>query len=345
MTELNVKTVAVIVPCRNEKKHIQRFISSLLQQDIRGLELEIIIADGMSDDGTRATLEAIARQQTAIRVIDNEAQIASTGLNKAIKFARSEVIIRMDVHAEYAPDYIRTCVSVLGETGATNVGGPASTKAEGYVQETVRLAYHSPFSAGGARFHNVDYTGPVDTVTYGCWRKASLEQLGLFDEELVRNQDDELNLRILKNGGTVWQSAAIRSWYYPRSSLGALFKQYKQYGYWKVRVIQKHGRPASIRHLVPAAFVATLGLTGAIAVFWSPIRYPLLYLISLYGALALAASLVACRTPRNWRYLPLMPLTFAAFHVGYGFGFMRGLVDFAILRTGARSGMRSLSRS
>jgi succinoglycan biosynthesis protein ExoA len=191
-------------------------------------------------------------------VIDNPGRIVSTGLNSAIKAARGEIVVRMDAHTEYAPDYVQQCVAVLQETGADNVGGPARTRAETYLEKAVAAAYHSRFAVGGARFHDVNYEGWVDTVTYGCWRREAFDRFGYFDEELVRNQDDEHNLRIIRDGGKIWQSPKIRSWYRPRGSLSALFKQYMQYGYWKVRVIQKHKLPASWRHLVPGAFVLAL---------------------------------------------------------------------------------------
>src|SRR5262249_25260654 len=124
-----------------------------------------------------------------------------------------------------------------------------------YVSRAIAAAFRSPFSAGGANSHDPRHEGPVDSVYLGCWRRDVFSRVGLFDEELVRNQDDEWNLRLIRSGGTIWQSPRIRSWYRPRASLAALFQQYRQYGYWKVRVIQKHRRPASPRHLVPVLFL------------------------------------------------------------------------------------------
>lgn len=216
-----------------------------------------------SPSGLRSHPSSLSR----LRLISNPGRITPTGLNAAIRGAQGDIIIRMDAHTEYAADYVRQCVEVLETTGADNVGGPAQTKAETYMEKVVAAAYHSPFSVGGARFHNVNYEGWVDTVTYGCWRRETFERFGYFDEELVRNQDDEHNLRILRGGGKIYQSPKIQSWYRPRGSLTALFKQYMQYGYWKVRVIQKHKLPASWRHLVPGAFVLSLGLLFLLAAF------------------------------------------------------------------------------
>ncbi len=322
--------VSVIVPCRNERAYLENFLASMLRQERDGLEVEFLIADGMSDDGTREILQQYATRHPELRVIENPGKFVSTGLNAAIRAARGDIIARMDVHTEYAPDYLRQCVRVLGESGAGNVGGPARTRSRGHQQAAVCLAYHSPFSCGGAAFHNTAYEGPADTVTYGCWQKSTLEKLGGFDEELIRNQDDELNLRLSRAGGKIWQSTAIQSWYYPRASWGAVFRQYMQYGYWKVRVIQKHQLPASIRHLVPGGFVGSLIALAALAPFSRLASGTLVGLAGIYLTANLLASLWTCRTPGTRRYLPRLPGIFMAYHFGYGYGFLRGLIDFGL---------------
>ncbi len=322
---LNV--VSVVVPCRNEIRHIHPFMRSLLAQQLpAGLEMEILIADGMSDDGTRAVLEAYRAAHPSITVLDNPRGIVSPGLNECIRRARGEVIVRMDVHSEYAPDYVRRCLEVLEESGADNVGGPARTMARGYMQKAIALAYHSGFACGGARFHDPSYEGWVDTVTFGCWRKPTLEDLGLFDEALVRNQDDELNLRLVRRGGRIWQSPRIRCWFKPRSTLGALFRQYGQYGYWKVYVIRRHRLPASVRHLVPAAFVAALLLLAAAAPFSAAAARLLALGAGSYIAGALGATALACRDVSRLKYAPVLPVVFAAYHFSYGFGFIAGML-------------------
>lgn len=337
--------VSIIVPCRNEAGAIGPFLRDLLAQEPlpAGQAVEILIADGRSDDGTRAIIEGVAAGDPRVVLIDNPGRIVSTGLNAAIRAARGEIIIRMDVHTEYERDYARQCVATLERTGAENVGGPARTRAEGRLQRAVAAAYHSPFSVGGARFHDPDYEGELDTVTYGCWRKATLLRLGLFDEELVRNQDDELNLRLRLSGGRIWQSARIRSWYRPRSSLTALFKQYAQYGYWKVRVIQKHGRPASPRHLVPVLFVLGVAF-GWLAGFLHPWLW-LAYAGALGFYLVLNVAFSAAAAARSgWDLFPLLPAVFLTYHLSYGAGFALGIVDFLVLRRGGREAMAALSR-
>src|SRR6266566_1719845 len=245
--------ISVIIACRNERKHIRNCLDSLCRQALGDIKIEVLIADGMSDDGTRQILDLYRRIVLPLRVIDNRDKIASAGLNAAIRAARGEIIIRMDAHSEYAPDYIRRCLEVLDETSADNVGGPALTRADGYLGRAIALAYHCAFSCGGAKFHDPEYEGYVDTVPYGCWRRSTLERIGFFDDGLGCNQDDELNFRLTSSGGKIWQSPKIVSWYRPRTRLTALFRQYFQYGFWKVSVLRKHGRPASWRHLIPGA--------------------------------------------------------------------------------------------
>lgn len=315
--------VSVIVPVRREMAVIERFLASLAAQDAGDFEWEAIIADGMSDDGTVDVLAKWAQRWLKLTVIDNPRGYVSSGLNAAVLAARGDIIVRMDAHSEYAPDYLRQCIAVLQETGADNVGGPALTRATGWMARAIAAAYHSRFGSGGARFHDPNYEGPVDTVPYGCWRRATLERAGLFDESLVRNQDDELNLRIVRGGGRVWQSPRIRSWYWPRSSLRALFTQYFQYGLWKVAVIRKHRRPASWRHLAPGVCVL-LGVGLAMAsVFWRLPLFVLCGLAGVYAALSLVASVAAARR-YGWDLLPALPVVFAVYQVAYGLGFLGG---------------------
>jgi succinoglycan biosynthesis protein ExoA len=329
---LKNKTISVVVACRNESKHIRAFLDSFLAQDLEGVDWELIIADGMSHDGTAEFLAEFVRANERVTLIQNPSRIVATGLNAAIRAARGEIILRMDAHTEYMRNYIKKCVTTLEITGAQNVGGPARTKADGLHARAIQAAYHSRFSTGGARFHNDSYTGYVDTVPYGCWTKETLLRLGLFDEQLTRNQDDELNLRLIRSGGKIWQSAEIVSWYRPRTTLSSLFRQYFQYGFWKVCVIQKHRIPASWRHLIPGAFVLlSLGLilsplaivasgrTSAAEEVWAASAA----FFVMYAIGCLIAAYFAARR-FGWQLLPRLPITFAVFHFSYGLGFLAG---------------------
>jgi glycosyltransferase involved in cell wall biosynthesis len=333
----------VIVPARNERQCILHCLEGVLGQEYPADRLEVIVADGMSTDGTRDLLADLAARDPRVRIIDNPRGIVSTGLNAAIRLARGEVIVRVDAHTEYAPQYVAECVAVLAETEADNVGGPARTRALTYGERAVAAAYHSRFSVGGARFHNVAYEGPVDTVTYGCWKRATFDRVGLFDEELVRNQDDEHNLRLTRAGGRVWQSPRIESWYRPRGSLAALFRQYAQYGYWKVWVIRKHRLPASVRHVIPGLFLVTCSLLALAAPFWTPALFALAGLVGTYLFSVMFASCWVSRSA-GWDLLPILPAVFGCYHFGYGYGFLRGLTDCLLRRKRPGPAFTSLTR-
>jgi cellulose synthase/poly-beta-1,6-N-acetylglucosamine synthase-like glycosyltransferase len=327
--------ISIVVPCRNESRAIERFLESILKQDLADLQYEVIVADGMSDDGTHEILEKAQEQHPYIRLIDNPTRIVSTGLNAAIYAARGDIIVRMDVHTEYKEDYIRRCVEVLGITGADNVGGACIAKGKGYVGSAIAAAFQCAFAVGGARWHRPGHKGPVDTVHLGCWRREVLQEIGFFDESLVRNQDDELNLRIVRAGGTIWQEPEIVSWYHPRSSFASLFRQYFQYGFWKVAVIRKHRLPASWRHLVPGAFVlanglflAALALRGVSTLAWPAWSANFgAVMDTLYVCASLFFAFITARV-RGWALLPLLPLVFAIYHIAYGLGFLAGTVYF-----------------
>jgi succinoglycan biosynthesis protein ExoA len=336
MTDRQDVRVTIIVACRNEIQHISDLLDSLLSQEMAGLSWEAIIADGMSDDGTSEVLKKYSVKSPQLRVIVNPGRIVSTGLNAAIRAARGEIIIRMDAHTAYAPDYCRLCVETLSHTGADNVGGPARTKAVGVRAQAVAAAYHSRFSSGGAKFHDARYEGWVDTLAYGCWRKTTLERIGLFDETLVRNQDDELNLRLTRAGGRIWQNPAIFSWYSARPNLSSLFHQYFQYGFWRVAVIRKHRLPGSWRQVVPIGFVllnvfllASIAVTGvAGTASWFHASLNLWLTLAAAYALATLTASVATARQHGWATLPYLPAVFATFHFSYGLGFLAGLRSF-----------------
>ncbi|MGH7992516.1 MAG: glycosyltransferase family 2 protein [Limisphaerales bacterium] len=332
-----------MLPCRNEQGYIQDCLESILNQELPEGGLEILVADGMSNDGTREYLEQAARTQPQIRVLDNPGRIVSTGLNAAIRAARGEIIVRMDAHTIYAPDYVRQCLAVRRKTGADNVGGPMQTTATTFMERAIRAGFHSIFAVGNARSHLAGYEGYVDTVIYGCWKKEMFERIGYFDEELVRNQDDEHNFRLTRAGGKIYQSRRVRSWYHVRGSLRALFRQYMQYGYWKVLVIRKHRMPASWRHLVPGAFVGSLGLLLAAGCFWTPAWWIAVGLAMLYtAAISVAAMMIAART--QWTLLPVLPAVLACYHFGYGYGFLRGILDFVIRKNAPETKFVQLTR-
>ncbi len=318
-----MKTVSVIVPCRNERAFIEPFCDSLFAQALpAGWQLQAVIADGQSDDGTAEWLRERAASDRRLRVIDNPGRIVSTGLNRALSLADGEFIVRMDVHTVYAADYVAECIAAWQRSGADNVGGAWVAVGSAPMQRAICAVFQSRWISGGARSRLRDYEGEVDTVYLGAWPRDSFTRFGGFDEGLVRNQDDEHNLRIVSSGGRVWQSARIRSAYTPRARLGALWRQYLQYGYWKPYVMKKHGQAASLRHLVPGLFVLAL-LLSLLLLPWS--AWPLVGLLLAYVAVLLLAS--ASLAGQGASVLLRAPAVIAAYHLGYGLGSVLGWID------------------
>ena len=336
-------SVSAVIPCRNEARHIESCVRSLLAQEPIAGGIEVIVADGMSTDGTREILARLARQDSRLKLVDNPARTTAVGMNTGIRHARGEFIAIMGAHSEYAADYLRASLAVSRATGADNVGGSMVCRGQNRLQRAIAAAHHSPFSAGGARWHDVAYEGPADTVFGGFYRRSVFERIGYFDESLLRNQDDELNLRLILAGGKIWHSPKIRSCYCPRASLGALFRQYLQYGYWKVAVIKKHRRPAALRHLVPGLFVLALMILPPLSLVFAPLLFLWLAALAAYVSANGAAS-VATAARTEWGFLPLLPLVFACYHFGYGIGFLRGIVG-AIFRRPPSAALTQLTRA
>jgi len=323
--------VTVIIPVRNEEEYIEKCLNSILNCDYPHDLLEILIVDGMSEDSTKEIIGKFVNRAPFIRILDNPEKIVPVAMNIGIKNATGEIIIRMDAHTEYERDYISKCVEYLERTKADNVGGPLRPRANSFLQRAISLAVTSIFGVGNAKFHFDNQEGFVDTVTYGAYRKEVFEKVGLFDEELVRNQDDEFNYRLIKNGGKIYLTPEIKSYYYPRSSLKKLWRQYFEYGYWKVRVIEKHKLPASWRHLVPGTFVLSLIMFVILSLFS---KWGVYILALILGSYLLTSLLFAIKISiRNgFRFLPVLPLVFATLHLSYGSGFIKGLRDFVISR-------------
>jgi succinoglycan biosynthesis protein ExoA len=327
--------ISVIIPCRNERRHIAAFLDSLLFQELESdWQLEVLVADGFSDDGTREALREYIAKAPNVRLIDNPGRIVSTGLNAAIEASTGDVIIRMDAHTTYAKDYVRECLRALEESGADNVGGPWVATGSGIAGKAIAAAFQSRFCTGGGKAHDPRYEGQVDTVYLGCWRRSAFERFGLFDPALVRNQDDEFNFRIRRLGGRVWQTPRIRSSYTPRSSVLGVFRQYLQYGYWRVAVIRKHGAVASWRHLAPSLFVASIVVAAGSTALFAALRMSTAALAAgcalaiglLLHLLAGAATSVRHRGLERPASL-IMPAVIFVYHFSYGLGFLLGCLQ------------------
>lgn len=335
---LNIPSVSILLPIRNEEPYIQNTLATVLAQDYVDAQIEILVIDGMSSDHTREIVVEIQKNhpERAIRLLDNPQKIVSTGLNIGLRQAKGEVIIRVDGHCEIAADYVRQCVNLLMETDADNVGGRMTAIASSPFGGAVAVATSTPFGVGGARFHYAEAEEWVDTVYLGAWHKSIFDRTGYFDEELVRDQDDEFNYRLRSYGGKVLLSPSIQSIYYTRSTARSLWRQYFQYGFWKVRVLQKHPAQMRPRQFVPFLFVLSLIGSGALGIFSVWGKWLLAGILGAYLVANLAAS-VWTASKKGWRYLGSLPFVFTILHLSYGFGFLAGLIRF-IRRWGDKVG-------
>ncbi len=320
--------VSVIMPVRNEAAYIERSLGSVLAQDYPPDRMEIIVVDGLSDDGTREAVLAHQATHPNIQLLDNPAHIVPPGLNLGIRRATGDIIVRVDGHCEIAPDYVSRCVEHLVSDGVDAVGGPIETIGETPEAEAIALAMSSWFGVGGSAFRTVDDRAMlVETVAFPAYTRETLQRQGPFDEELVRNQDDEYNYRLLKQGGKILLSPDIRSRYYSRSSLPRLWRQYYQYGYWKVRVMQKHPRQMRWRQFVPVTFVAAAAGSAVLGLFFRPFWYLLALVLTLYAIADFAASL-SLGARAGWTHVPRLLIIHPILHISYGLGFLAGLLKF-----------------
>lgn len=324
--------VSVIMPVRNEADFIERAIRSILDNNYPAEKMEILVVDGMSYDGTREIVKKLAEKDDRIKMLDNPRRIVPTAMNIGLKAARGDLFIRVDGHAEIPADFITKSIQCLGEhPEAWVVGGYIKTVANDFTGQAIASAMRSPIGVGNSRFRLGDYEGWVDTLAFGTHYKWIVDKIGYFDEELVRNQDDEFNLRIILAGGKIWMSKSIQSTYFSRGALHKLWKQYFQYGFWRIRTLQKHKRPASFRQLVPLLFVFSLLLLGLAGLLWRPLWILLAIEAALY-ILGLAMGAVGIGRKSGWQYAPVAPLIFAILHFAYGLGSLWGGIRFSILK-------------
>jgi len=312
---------------RNEEGHIAECIESVLSQDYPRERYEVIVVDGESEDGSVAEVRRASKGDRRVRILSNPKRIVPSAMNVGIRHASGEIIARLDGHTRIEPDYLRVGAAALRRTGADNVGGPMIGVGGGDFGNAVAAAMESRFGIG-AYFHFGTEEREVDTVYLGMWPREVFERVGLFDEELVRNQDDEWNYRLRKNGGRVWLIPAMRSRYQNRRNIRSLARQFYQYGLWKVRVLQKHPRQMSWRHFVPPALVGSLAAALVAGGMVPPAGIAGAALAGVYGlAVAATSGYIAAR--RGWRMWLFVGLAFATMHLAWGTGFLAGLLRFA----------------
>ncbi len=338
--------VSIIIPCRNERAHIRGCLASVLATDYPRDRLEVLVADGMSTDGTGGLVAEIAQAHPQVRLLANPGRIVPTALNLALREATGDVILRLDAHNEYPPEYVPRLVGWLVRTGADNVGGAWVTRpgANTVTAKAIAAALTHRFGIGNAQYRlGTSEPREVDTVPFGCYRRDVFSRIGLFDEELVRNQDDELNLRLIRAGGRILLVPDVVSYYYARPTLAALARTYYQYGLFKPLVIRKVGAVMTGRQLAPAALVAGLACACAAALAGPAGRMLLALMAGSYLAADLSAAATLVRRA-GWRAAVVSTLVFPVLHFSYGWGFLRGALRIALRRPAPRAETIPLSR-
>jgi len=320
--------VSIIIPCRNEEKYIGKCLDSLIENDYPKNLIEIFVIDGMSEDNTREIIKRYIEKYTFIRLVNNSKKIVPTALNIGIKKASGDIIIRIDAHSIYLSNYIEKLVLWIEKSKADNVGGLCITKAgaETVIAKAITLALSHPFGVGNAYFRiGSEEPKYTDTVPFGCYRKEVFRKIGLFNEELIRNQDLEFNLRLKKARGKILLVPDIVSYYYARSTLRALAKNNFSNGFWVVYSTKFAKMPFSVRHLIPFFFVLSICGSLILSFIYKPFIY-LFYLVSIaYLTSNIFFSLgLSCK--EGFKYFVPMMASFTTLHFSYGFGSMRGLI-------------------
>jgi glycosyltransferase involved in cell wall biosynthesis len=318
--------VTIAIPCFNEERHIEACLEDIFAQDYPADAIEVLVGDGMSTDRTREILQAIAeRRPGRVRVIDNPRRLQAAAMNAMIAASKGEVIVRMDVHARYAPDYLRQCVAALDATGADNVGGAQRAISESWFQRALCAALGSPLGVGGASYRSADSEGFVDTVFLGAFRRKVFDRVGGYDAGAITNEDAELNQRILKSGGKVFLSKNIVVHYYPRDSFKGLARQYYKYGKGRARTLLKHRTFPTPRPAIP--FLMVVG--GATMLVVPGLRKLAPLAFGLYGAATVFEAIRVSRRD-SLKLAPIVAAIFPVIHVSHGIGFAAGLVQYGL---------------
>ncbi len=324
-----MKSVSIVIPCRNEEKYIGRCIDSILLQDYPLENISVFVCDGKSTDETIAIIKDYSAKHRNINLLINEKRTTPFALNLGIKASNSDIVIILGAHSELYPNYVSSCIEAFNfgdNIGCT--GGIIENVYENETSEVIGKAMSSVFGVGNAHFRTGNKDGFVDTVAFGAYKREVFDKAGLFDEELIRNQDDEFNFRLLSKGYTIYLFRKIRSKYFVRASFEKLFKQYEQYGYWKVYVNKKHNTVTTVRQVIPLLFVLFL-FFGFLLSFLHPF-FILLYAFTMTMYLVMS-SIFAVTMASELTHPIKIVYSFFVLHFSYGWGYLKGIIDFFIL--------------
>lgn len=334
--------VTAILPCRNEAAFVDACLTSVLGQQLDGLELEVIVADGASDDGTREILERWAERDPRLRILDNLRRTMPTGVNMALRQARGSVVALMGAHCVYPPDYLERCVRTLERSGADVVGGVLLTRSagRGLGGRVVQAVSTHRFGVGGAGFRTGAEEGPVDTVAYGCYRREVFDRVGGFDERLVRNQDYEMSARIRAAGGRIWLDPSIHVEYFNQGTFAGLLRQARVTGRWNAFTWYLAPYAFRSRHAVPGLFFVLVLPGGLVALVDRGLDVLYMGGLVLYAVLAVLTSIQQAGRYRDARLVVLLPAAFFAYHLSYGWGVVLGAARCLFGQVPFRSGAR-----
>lgn len=322
------RKITVIIPCRNEEKYIEKCINSVIEQDYPLEKLEILVVDGMSEDGTREILRSYIKNYAFIRIFDNPRKFTPFAFNIGIKNATGQIILIIGAHACFEKDYIAKCISAMDEYRADNAGGiwRVVPSAEGVIADSIAFSLVSPFGSGDA-YYKISHNKPrfVDTVFGGCYKREVFERIGNFNENLIRSQDWELNLRLKKNGGKIILVPDARIVYYPKSTLKEFFVHNFKDGFWIVYPLKFVNIPFNIRHYIPLIFFVLLMILASYGVILDN-YFPLFLFLFIYFSLAFVFSFKIFFEKSRVIYLLFVPLVFFIRHAGFGLGTFWGMV-------------------
>jgi glycosyltransferase involved in cell wall biosynthesis len=334
--------ISVVIPCRNEEKNIAECVEAIYNAELAGDTLEVLVIDGMSTDGTINELENLKKKYPQLRVIFNPKQVTPVAFNLGIKESKGDFIQIIGARQIISKNYLRDAKKSLTDNPEIwCVGGIVNNVYQSKEGERIGMAMSSSFGVGGGNFRVLKKSEFTDTVGTPMYPRIVFEKIGYFNEALLRNQDDEFNYRVTNAGKKILLNADISIKYYVRAKVSNLFRQYYQYGYWKVFVNKMHGTITSLRQLVPAVFVSGLFI-GLILAFLHPVlMWVYVGFLTLYTLLAAAAGIATAKSIGTGLQVALI---FPVVHFSYGWGYLLGIFDFVLLRKNPASQASVLSR-
>jgi len=325
--------ISVIIPCLNEEKFIAKCLDSIISQDFPKEKLEVFLVDGMSLDKTRDIIKSYEQKYPFIKILDNPKKFTPFALNAGIKQSKGEVIIRMDAHAVYENNYISKCVKHLEESKADNVGGILKTTAldETTMAKAIVISLSHFFGAGGSRFRlGAKEPKEVDTVFGGCYKREVFDKIGFYNENLIRSQDMEFNLRLKKSGGKIMLFPDIVSYYYPKATLLEFFRHNVADGIWAVYPLKFVKMPFSLRHYLPLFFLLSLIGSAFLSLIVPPFYILFAFIFWTYFWANIFVSLFIAIKEKNIKLFFFLPFVFGARHFGYGIGSLGGTIELLV---------------